>query len=806
MHLDTSFEYTVGDGGKDSGRGLLLTHVGDEDCKIARPIIDVRISWKHVRYLSAFDVFFRKDAFYYWEIPSKLIPSKMKKAFPAKKDSRWYWRAPRHHLCNVLNTSDWNGTDKQATVESEIILDEDDRLHLRYWCLLDMAVLSRRFSTFQAVDNHKLAQLELKIDQAKTPSPYEDTPDPWSARGKRLAQVEIKFGDLRYTLIAGSRDAACHFKFKHDCSDRPLVRYVVDLRQDKEGSTIVWHIPPSNYQATIHSSLAVPRATKVDMAFMRAASKFTIRDKPPAKVCRGHFAYWSPQAGESDSDDGPSLADMKAKQKEMKAAKKSSSDIVKAIKERAKKKDKSTDKIKPMNDLVVIDMVDDDMVDDDMVDDDGHVTSISPGPTPIKKRPRLAEKDSHPSSSPASPEPKRRKASSSSRDVVSSVEFYRKEAVQAKAQAMKFKGVSDKLVEICRVLVEENKRLNALTETMQAGGSQLTEDSARVRYWQDVAKRESMAAEAARQRESKSAEAARQREIKAAEAARQRESKAAEAARQRYNTSVQRLEVSVQRLEAQLLDTVNKHNAERTEWSQNLQRSFSSATHSWERAQQATSMLLGSQVMGGLSGAMGMAQSCFPPLSTSSPLRMPPQSWMQGRDMAVSYHPVQVPASLPTVVAEPRRRFSEGQQRTSRVLEVQDSGFGAGVRTGGYAQDERRMSTGFSPMGGHQERRVNTRYSHGPDSRDRQIGDGLQPMDNAPTDISRRGAPTSLPGADGTGQDLEVPSVAAAPFLPAPATIVSAAPDPAPIVSAAPGTVASAQLDEAVQELANIVK
>jgi len=241
MKLDPSFEYSVGDGGKDSGRGLHLTHVGDEDGKIARPIIDVGINWKNVKYLSIYDVFIRKDDFYYWQVPSKLITTKMKKANPGKKDFRWYWRAPRHYLCNILNTSDWNGTDKEATVESQIVRGGDDKLHLRYWCLYDMGELRRSFihtGTFQAVDNHKLAQLEIKHEPAKTPSPYEDTPDPFSDHGKRLKQVEIKFGDLHYTLICGSRNSACHFKWKHDSCDKPLMRYIVDLRQDKEGSTM----------------------------------------------------------------------------------------------------------------------------------------------------------------------------------------------------------------------------------------------------------------------------------------------------------------------------------------------------------------------------------------------------------------------------------------------------------------------------------------------------------------------------------------------------------------------------------------
>ena len=129
--------------------------------------------------------------------------------------------------------------------------------------------------------------------------------------------------------------------------------------------------------------------------------------------------------------------------------------------------------------------------------------------------------------------------------------------------------------------------------------------------------------------------------------------------------------------------------------------------------------------------------------------------------MAVSYHPFQAPGSAQMGVADPQRRFSG--QRTSRVLEVEDSGFPTGVGTGGYVQDERRRSTGVSPMGGNQERRASMGHSHGPDSRVRQIGGGLQPVGNTLMQIPRSRFPTSLPDTVGTSQGLEVPRVAAAP-------------------------------------------
>ena len=799
MQLDPAFEFTVGNGGKDSGRGLLLTYVGDEECKIARPIIDVGIHWKHVKHLSIFDVFIRKDDFYYWQIATKLVPGKMKKASPAKRDFRWYWKAPKLHLCNVLNTSDWNGTDKKATVESQILLGEDDKLHLQYWCLMDFGNLGVR--SFQAVDNHRLAQLEVKTEQGKTPSPYEDTPDPVSDRGKRLAQVEVKFGDLHHTFICGRRDLVGGFKMRHDACDRMITRYVVDLRQDKEGSVILWHVPPTPYQGEqLDESLAGTIPTKIDMAFLRAVSKVNVKEVVPARVARKHFEYWNPQMEESDDGSGDeTLASVKAakikaaeeKNKSTEEPTKSSSSAtkddasVKGVLGPAESATKDDASVKGV--LGPADKEDD-------ADADGYVTVISPGGTPTKKlpappgegyairtygiEPRSTQDRSTTKVFPGSyesPPPKKRKLSHD-HDVCSTTETYSKTApqtqaealTQAQAEVLRYKTGFTQLVEMCRDLVRENTRLTNLTQTVQAGTSQLAEESARVQYWRDVAQRESKSAEAAR----KSAEAVR--------------SSAA---------------ASVRQLEAQLLDTVNTYNAERTAWSQHLERSFSSASQSWERAQQATSMLLGSQMMG---GSVGMAQPQFPRLGMSSPMAQPQlprfgmssprlgmssprlgmssprlgmpsslpmsqQSWEHRGDVAVSYHPV----SHQMGVAEPQRRLSGGQHYPSGVSEVDESRF----RSVGYVQDERRVSTGHTS-------------SHAPVSRDGQSQiDGVMRR-------NRFQIPTSRPVRDRTGQYVEGPDVANA--LPQPAAAPAAT--PAAALAAAPAT---AKLNELLQYVNN---
>ena len=814
MQLDPAFEFTVGDGGKDSGRGLLLTYVGDEECKIARPIIDVGINWKHVKHLSIFDVFIRKDDFYYWQIATKLVPGKMKKASPAKRDFRWYWKAPKLHLCNVLNTSDWNGTDKKATVESQILLGEDDKLHLQYWCLMDFGNLGVR--SFQAVDNHRLAQLEVKTEQGKTPSPYEDTPDPVSDRGKRLARVEVKFGDLHHTFICGRRGLVGGFRMRHEASDRMITRYVVDLRQDKEGSVTLWHVPPTPYQGEqLDESLAGTIPTKIDMAFLRAVSKVNVKEVVPARVARKHFEYWNPQMEESDDGSGDeTLASVKAAKIKAAEEKKNSTEEPTKSSSSATKDDASVKGV-----LGPADKEDD-------ADADGYVTVISPGGTPTKRlpappgegyairtygiEPRSTQDRSTTKVFPGSyesPPPKKRKLSHD-HDVRSTMEPYSKTApqtqaealTQAQAEVLRYKTGFTQLVEMCRDLVRENTRLTNLTQTVQAGTSQLAEESARVQYWRDVAQRESKSAEAAR----KSAEAVR--------------SSAA---------------ASVRQLEAQLLDTVNTYNAERTAWPQHLERSFSSASQSWERAQQATSMLLGSQMMG---GSVGMAQPQFPRLGMSSPMAQPQlprfgmssprlgmssprlgmssprlgmpsslpmsqQSWEHRGDVAVSYHPVShqmgvaepqrrlsggqhYPSGVSEVdehrgdvavyhpvsdqmgVAETQRRLSGGQHYPSGVSEVDESRF----RSVGYVQDERRVSTGHTS-------------SHAPVSRDGQIGGVLR--------RNRFQIPASRPVGVGTGQYVEGPHVANA--LPQPAAAPAAT--PAAALAAAP---AAAQLNKLI--------